>query len=571
MQARRPSGLTPLAIVLPHPSLPRRRSSLLSLVPSPRTPRSSPTCSSLFFAPAANRKSTDSWNSSNQDLEDLDYDWKPDQILLLRRTLDALPPHLMTPFNGPIPPSNLLDKIARGVTQAKGEDWPHSLRATRVKLIELARTIAEEDSKPRKSIPEENDMDCSEYPYFEEGDVLQQTTNIGIGKSGLGVGIGLGARRPLYRQSSMDFLNNTSDIQDSDSINRLSTRLQKHADRFIPNASYHPYTRSQIQRRSSSPPRPSHIPSLISPSTPSTSTLSSLASLSTAGSHSRVLRRSASITSSSTTSNSRMSLSSAGGLPPIAADPRVQRVRRSESFCAPTVPRDTASSSRHAVKRAPSYGALAQESRDKMPGDNDISVPYPSSDEEEKLRTRRAKKPRMRSESTSTSSPPPSPSTAPSSPASSTARSPVATKARAKTSVCTEEPAPLKRTTKSKTTVKGSETQAVANLPKPSRERPKGMNVKRNPSMFGAELPRLPSSVQQPETPVTAPSLLSAAPLLAPAPPEKVKTLRRVRRLPPARRISFGSLIPPVGEDGHEADMEECEDERSLGSAFQLR
>jgi hypothetical protein len=118
----------------------------------------------------------------------------------------------MTPFNGPIPPSNLLDKIARGVTQAKGEDWPHSLRATRVKIIELARTIAEEDSKPKKTIPEESAMDCSES-YFAEADVLQQTTNIGMGK------MGLGPRRPLYRQSSMDFLD-TSDPLDSDTINR---------------------------------------------------------------------------------------------------------------------------------------------------------------------------------------------------------------------------------------------------------------------------------------------------------------------------------------------------------------
>ncbi|KAJ7761908.1 hypothetical protein DFH07DRAFT_771228 [Mycena maculata] len=563
MQAhRRPTkGLTPLAIVLPHPNLPRRRSSLLSSLPSPRTPRScgSPSNSSLIFAAAANRKSTDSWNSSNQDLaDDLDYDWKPDQILLLRRTLDALPPHLMTPFNGPIPPSNLLDKIARGVTQAKGEDWPHSLRATRVKLIELARKIAEEDSKPRKTIPEENDMDCSDYPYFAEGDVLQQTTNIGIGKTGLG----LGPRRPLYRQSSMDFLNNSPEPHDSDSINRLSTRLQK-ADRFIPNSSYHPYSRSQIQqRRSSSPPRPTHIPSLISPSTPSTSTLSSLASLSTAGAHTRVLRRSTSITSSSTTSNSRMSISSAGGLPPVAADPRVQRVRRSESFCGPSVPKEP---TRCAVKRAPSYGALAQESRDKMPMDTDISVPCPSSDEEEKIRTRRAKKPRTRSTSASTSSPPP-PSPTPSSPSSAT-RSPASS--RPKVSACTQELGLSKRTTKSRASVKAPESQAGADLPKAGRERPKGMDAKRNPSMFGAELPRLPSSLQEPETPATP--FLSAAPLLAPPPTEKVKTLRRVRRLPPARRISFGSLIPPVGEDGHEADMEEGDEERGLGSAFQLR
>ncbi|KAJ7928907.1 hypothetical protein B0H13DRAFT_1597120 [Mycena leptocephala] len=565
MQARRPSGLTPLSIVLPHPSLPRRKSSLLSLVPSPHTPRScgSPNGSCLVFSGAGNRKSTDSWtswNSSSQDLaDDLDYDWKPDQILLLRRTLDALPPHLMTPFNGPIPPSNLLDKIARGVTQAKGEDWPHSLRATRVKLIELARTIAEEDSKPRKAtIPEENDMDCSDYPYIAQSEVLQQTTNIGVGK--IGLGIGLGPRRPLYRQSSMDFLN-SSDTRDDDTINRLSTRLQK-ADRFIPNSSYHPYSRSQIQRRSSSPPRPSHIPSLISPSTPSTSTLSSLASLSTVGSHPRLLRRSASITSSSTTSNSRMSLSSTGGLPPIAADPRVQRVRRCESFCGP-MPRETVPSSRHAVKRAPSYGALAQEARDKMPEDLDITAPYPSSDEEEKLRTRRAKKPRMRSTSASTSSPPLSPSPEPSSPSSAT-QSPVSSR----TAVGPDVAGPSKRTTKKRASVKAPESQTVADVPK--RERPKGMNVKRNPSMFGAELPRLPSS-QQPETPVTTSSSLSAAPLLVLQPTEKVKTLRRVRRLPPARRISFGSLIPPVGEDGHEADMEEGEEEGGLGSAFQLR
>ena len=75
------------------------------------------------------------------------------------QTLDALPSHLLTPFIGSIPPSNLLDKIARGVAEAKGTDWPHSMRATRAKIVELARmrarnsrdesasdTIAEEDS-----------------------------------------------------------------------------------------------------------------------------------------------------------------------------------------------------------------------------------------------------------------------------------------------------------------------------------------------------------------------------------------------------------------------------------------
>ncbi|KAJ7650136.1 hypothetical protein FB45DRAFT_1017539 [Roridomyces roridus] len=542
MQARRPaSGLTPLAIVLPHPSLPRRRS-LLSSVPSPRTPLrgGSPTCSSLVFA--TNRKSTDSWNSSNQDLtDDLDYDWKPDQIRLLRRTLDALPPHLMTPFNGPIPPSNLLDKIARGVTQAKGEDWPHSLRATRVKLIEVARAIAEEDCKPRKSIPEESAMDTSDYPSIAEADVLQPTTNIGLGTTGLGIGI---ERRPLYRQSSMDFLNNASEPHNSDSINRLSTRLQQ-ADRYIPNSLYHPYSRSQIQRRSSSPPRASHIPSLINPSTPSTSTLSSLATLS-ATSAPR-LRRTVSTASSLTTSDSRMSVSSSG-LPPVAADPRVQRVRRSDSFCGPSE-----FGVRHPVKRAPSYGALAQEARDKMPTDADITIPCPSSDEEEKIRTRRAKKPRTRT--TSVSSPPPR-SPTPSSPSSAATASP-----RSKTA--SPEEARPKRSSK--------KTRDGADLSKAVG--PKRMNLKRNPSMFGDELPQLsPSPLPRPVTPTYSLGP-SAAPLLQPQTPDKVKTLRRVRRLPAARRISFGSLIAPVGEDGHEADMEECDDEHhhGLASAFQLR
>ncbi|KAJ7227313.1 hypothetical protein GGX14DRAFT_629399 [Mycena pura] len=564
MQARRPSsGLTPLSIVLPHPALPRRRSSHLSLLPSPRTPRScgSPTCSSLIFAAAANRKSTDSWNSSNQDLaDDLDYDWKPDQILFLRRTLDALPPHLMTPFNGPIPPSNLLDKIARSVAQAKGEDWPHSLRATRVKLIEVARAIAEEDSKPRKTIPEENDMDTAAYPSFKEGEVLQQTTNIGIGKTGLGVGIGLGPRRPLYRQSSMDFLN-TSDVREDDSISRLSKRLQK-ADRFIPNPTYHPYSRSQLHRRSSSPPRPTHVPSLISPSTPSSSTLSSLVTLSAIGAHPGVLRRSVSITSCSTTSSSRMSLSSAGGLPPIANDPRVQRIRRSESFCGPSL-QESNSSSRRAVKRAPSYGALAQEHRDKIPVDLDISVPDPSSDEEEKIRTRRAKKLRVRNTST-TSTPPLSPSPGPSSPSSATL-SPASPRAKLKSAVSTQEPGPttLKRSTKKSKTSGAKAPELQPAIVDPLAANLRRERLKRTPSMFGAELPQLP------QHPPTTP-FLSAAPLLAPVGTDKVKTLRRVRRLPPARRISFSSLIPPAG-DGHEADMEECDEEHGLGSAFQLR
>lgn len=86
MHQRRPPPVSPLALVLPHPPLPRRRASLLSIDSvgsGPRTPRScgSPVTSAIFCAPS--RRSTDSWNSSNAD--ELEWEWKPDQVLLLSR------------------------------------------------------------------------------------------------------------------------------------------------------------------------------------------------------------------------------------------------------------------------------------------------------------------------------------------------------------------------------------------------------------------------------------------------------------------------------------------------------
>ncbi len=107
------------------------------------------------------------------------------------QTLDALPAHILTPFIGPVPPSNLLDKIARGVAQAKGSsEWPYSLRATRAKLVELCRARAKEVSAEQKryNTIQEEDMD-QDLEQFRE--VLNRTTNI---------------RRPLYRQNSMDFM-----------------------------------------------------------------------------------------------------------------------------------------------------------------------------------------------------------------------------------------------------------------------------------------------------------------------------------------------------------------------------
>ena len=125
--------------------------------------------------------------------------------------MDALPAHLVTPFHGPIPPSNLLDKIARGVSQAKGpSDWPHSIRATRVKLLELARSRAKEDAVPKHQphvIKEEVEIeDGSHYSYFHQGEEKP---------------LGDLPHRPLYRQSSMGFIKPTvKEIRENTNIAR---------------------------------------------------------------------------------------------------------------------------------------------------------------------------------------------------------------------------------------------------------------------------------------------------------------------------------------------------------------
>ncbi|PPQ90798.1 hypothetical protein CVT25_012118 [Psilocybe cyanescens] len=540
--SRRNTGLTPLAIVLPHPQLIHRRSSLLSInsAASPHTPRS---CSSpslpIYYQPPANRNSTDSWNSSNAD--DMDVEWKQEHVLLLSRTLDALPAHLVTPFNGSIPPSNLLDKIARGVSQAKGPaEWPYSIRATRVKLLELARSHAKEEAaaeRRRHAIAEEVEInDESNYSYFHNGEEKPLT------------GVGIGPRRPLYRQSSMDFIKPTpSEIKDNPAIAKLSNRLQR-TDRIIPNPSYHPYSRisrSQTNRRSSSPPHSNDVPALINQSsTPSSTTLDSFSTLSS--STPRVLRRSV-----STLSSESLFSTSSSGMP--LPDPRIQRVRRSDSFCSgPPVPppKDTPVPPRAGFKRAPSYGALAQEARQEAVAAarvhaRKLSGSYPSSDEEEKARTTRAKKPKTKTSaavaavpaSPSVRSPPSSvppspagPATAPSSPVAS--RTPTGS-SKPKSSVPKlrlkgvtawakgegevesnlKSPKALGTSKPSSSANKADETASKRKTSKTDKEkvkdkaakdkdhhprvRPLPMNLQRNPSMFGAELPQLPLRATQ--------------------------------------------------------------------------
>lgn len=82
---RRPTGAVgtlPQASLLP--LLNRKRSSLVSSTSSPHTPTkgNSPL---PFFATNTNRNSASSWNSSNYDVDDIEWEWKQDQIKLLTR------------------------------------------------------------------------------------------------------------------------------------------------------------------------------------------------------------------------------------------------------------------------------------------------------------------------------------------------------------------------------------------------------------------------------------------------------------------------------------------------------
>lgn len=116
--------------------------------------------------------------------------------MIIPQTLDALPAHILTPFNGSVPPANLLDKVARGVAQAKGpEQWPHSVRATRAKLLELAKSRAKEERQKLVLREEEEHPLRTGSPM----DVLRQSTNTPDRPAGR-------SKLPLYRQSSMDFM-----------------------------------------------------------------------------------------------------------------------------------------------------------------------------------------------------------------------------------------------------------------------------------------------------------------------------------------------------------------------------
>ncbi|KZP25227.1 hypothetical protein FIBSPDRAFT_950591 [Athelia psychrophila] len=570
MQTRRATALPALNLILPHPSLPHPTllsartptSHLGAGMASPRTPRSthSTAASQIFFA-APNRKSTDSWGSSVDCDEDL-HEWTQEQALLLSRTLDALPSHLLTPFAGPLPPANLLDKIARGVAHAKGDEWPHSVRATRAKLLELARASGER-GRARNSITEEREGWEVEGIHGGEraqgvGERIMDVTNTpptvtmgGEKASEKGAG-----RRPLYRQSSMDFLSSAK-LDEDGNVSRLSNRFAR-AERLIPHtpkgkAGYHPYRRGA---RPGSPtggnPDYFGLGHALNPSTPSSSTLNTTTYTTT----SRTNTTSTNPTSWRTSSASSSSASSSG-LSCGLVDPRVQRVRRAESYSYSAVGRGT-------LKRAPSFGAKSPakaKSNAKTPAsrEKEVQSPGASSDEEEKARARGAKKARTTPARAAKSAAvvPPTPVQAP-------AKSKLRSAAK-QLSVDTNTPTPTAASSIPK------KPTAAAAVKKPTHPR---ANLQRNPSIFGAPLPALPlpASSSAP-APLTRPFLSTSttttsnsprgSPMPLNTPSTPARTLRRVPRVPAelGRRIEFGGLLASPG--GGERGM-------GLGSAFQL-
>jgi hypothetical protein len=264
--------------------------------------------------------------------------------------------------------------------------------------------------------------------------------------------------------------------------------------------------------------------------------------------------------------------------------PGVQRVKRSDSFCAPVPPpKDVkfvspVKESTAGIKRPPSFGTLAHEARrDKQHSAAANEVSYPSSDEEEKIRSKGAKKIKVKEPA------------------------PVEKKAKTKS----KEPASPDRKAKvaSPKVPKSKPPVPVTNEPLvdtpittkggAKRVRPVAMNLERNPSMFGPELPHLRSNVialapppQIPRARVSTSPVaraaspvvqkLSASPEIIPVTPSKTRTLRRVQRLAMGRRISFGSLAGEDAdaesdyEDGLWSERQRQRDLGQLGSAFQL-
>ncbi|KAJ8590741.1 hypothetical protein M405DRAFT_146049 [Rhizopogon salebrosus TDB-379] len=623
--------VSPLALIIPRPQIPSAiprlpTSSFLSS--APRTPSRSPAASHIFISPPApNRNSTDSWNSSNYDFDDPNVQWKEEEVRLLGRTLDALPAHLITPFNGSIPPPNLLDKISRGITAAKGpNDWPHSVTATRSKLLELARIRAQEER--RRSVIDEDFVFLSGNSYHarmhrelnsgaeckdgtpDPADVLQPTTNTPARR-----------RHLLHRQSSMDFMTDAK-ADHKESISRLSHRLQRHE-----HTCHHPYLRPGHLRRPTE-----HS---FSPSTPSSSTLNttsqshvrkSTASSNSTSSYGSPISVTMPLRPSSLRRSSTLTLASSCDMHVDAGVENIFKARTGGivegapvGVKAKKIPvHDVKSSSRiplaKGVKtltetkakttKVPPVSSLPKTPPSKTPVQPTMAIKAAtpikqpkfrkghnpslsvSSDEEENARSKRAKKPRTREPSWSHIA---SPDARQPLLASSQITDPVHKPKKRELSELVRSAAPGSKTSSSSSdndnelstaSVETAATSISLSTPaalkrklsvqvqEETKSKPVHRNLARNTSMFGPELP-CPQATPAPpsriplSSPIYAASSSPPSPSTLSTPPlSRPRTLRRA-----ARRISFGSLANARAasptQSGEGGTL-------ALGSAFQL-
>lgn len=113
----------------------------------------------------------------------------PPGFIASEQTPDALPSHLVVSFDIQLPPSNLLDKIARGVVETKAPaDWLRSQRATHAKIVEPAQCRAR-NSTPMVGITKDS---CEDE---EPREVLRPSSHVN-------------RRRTPQHQPSMDLILN---------------------------------------------------------------------------------------------------------------------------------------------------------------------------------------------------------------------------------------------------------------------------------------------------------------------------------------------------------------------------
>ncbi|KAI6108069.1 hypothetical protein F5141DRAFT_1203510 [Pisolithus sp. B1] len=553
-----PSSISPLALLAPRPQIPSTHASpstpaghrVSGLSSLPHTPQRSPVASHIFISPpSVHRNSTDSWNSSNYDLEDPAAVWKDEEVRLLSRTLDALPAHLITPFNGPVPPSNLLDKIARGISAAKGpNDWPHTIRATRIKLLELARVKAQEeryaniheqvDTSARSSSASKSEK---RLRTPDPSEVLQQRTNTP-----------LGVRRPLYRQSSMDFLSPVG-LDKHESITRFYLIVWVSHVTLCASSSFVAQTTSDAHEDSAQGAvmGPTHI-------------LKSKATAGTEG-YRKVERTKAygegKVQSSApvvpaTPSKSKMPTKTGSSKKPRVSGTTKKAHPTGPAVDGPAMPRTLPLEARAVTeeKSTPSSVPSPPNARKARKGHKpQLSL---SSDEEYQERSKTAKKLRTREPSWTA-----------------LLASPLPAQPLFVSPHAAARPKPLSMAGKAQ----DPKSDVRARLQSPNEKKPARRNLIRNPSMFGPELPnpqktpespaRIPLSSPRVISPPTSPtSTLPVTPAVTSTPSlspvcSRPRTLRRA-----ARRIEFGNVPPsPKGDTPNEISGNTM-----LGSAFQL-